>query len=140
MDTVTSRLARKDGLVMVASTAYRHAHWEFYKNLRDGCTNQLTNTAEPPWPGITKMLLYDLHVGSWNEVSSRDLSLGSFGPRGAVSMDAKITSIAVLVHAAPGVEIEEAISGPDNYVASDQDEQAVCGNEYGEISPRPTWT
>ena len=62
MDTTNSHLSR-DGLMMVLGQANRQSQWDLYKNIKDGCYNQLTDEHEPAWIGDTRMLLYVLDVG-----------------------------------------------------------------------------
>ena len=66
MDTTNSHLS-SDGLMMVLGQANRQSQWDLYKNIKDGCYNQLTDEHEPAWIGDTRMLLYVLDVGYCQE-------------------------------------------------------------------------
>jgi hypothetical protein len=62
MDTSTAHLST-DGLMLVLGQANRQSQWDLYKNIKDGCYNQITDEHEPAWIGDTRMLLYVLEVG-----------------------------------------------------------------------------
>jgi hypothetical protein len=47
---------------MVVGQANRESQWDLYKNIKNGCYNQLTDEHEPPWPGTTTLLLYKLRM------------------------------------------------------------------------------
>jgi Lysine methyltransferase len=51
--------------LMVIGQANRESQWELYKNIVNGCYNQLTDLHEPPWPGTCRMLLYQLQMSEW---------------------------------------------------------------------------
>jgi predicted nicotinamide N-methyase len=70
MDTARAYLRPGAPLLIVAGQANRQCQWDLYKNIRYGCYNQLTDEHEPPWPGQTKMLLYNLEMR--NEESQID--------------------------------------------------------------------
>jgi hypothetical protein len=53
--------------LFVAGQANRESQWDLYKNIQNGCYNQLTDEHEPPWPGTTRMLLYNLRMSSFCE-------------------------------------------------------------------------
>ena len=67
MDTIVANLKPTKSLLMVCGQANRDSQWELYRNIRDGCYNQLTDTHDKPWPGDCKMLLYRLEMGHWEE-------------------------------------------------------------------------
>lgn len=51
--------------LMVIGQGNRESQWELYKNIRDGCYNQLTDVKEIPWTGKNRMLLYKLQMSEW---------------------------------------------------------------------------
>jgi Lysine methyltransferase len=66
MDTSRAFLGdRKGATLMVIGQANRECQWELYKNIKNGCYNQLTDEHEPPWPGTTQMLLYKLKMSAF---------------------------------------------------------------------------
>jgi hypothetical protein len=65
MDTVRAFMgAGRGGTLMVVGQANRDSQWDLYKNIKNGCYNQLTDAHEPPWPGMTTLLLYKLRMSS----------------------------------------------------------------------------
>ena len=52
-------------LVCLIGQANRQSLWDMYHNIGQGCYNQITDEHEPPWPGTTCMLLYQLYIGTW---------------------------------------------------------------------------
>jgi hypothetical protein len=67
MDTTRAFMKESGSLIMFIAQANRESQWDLYKNMRDGCYNQLTDEREPPWPGETKMLLFNLKMSDWVE-------------------------------------------------------------------------
>jgi len=53
--------------LFVVGQANRESKWDLYKNIQRGCYNQLTDEDELPWPGTTRMLLYNLRMSEWCE-------------------------------------------------------------------------
>jgi hypothetical protein len=53
--------------LFVAGQANRESLWDLYKNIKNGCYNQLTDEHDQPWPGTTRMLLYNLQMSSFCE-------------------------------------------------------------------------
>lgn len=62
MDTATAHLS-SDGLLLFLGQANRQSQWDLYRNIKDGCYNQLTDEHELSWIGETRMLLYVLEIG-----------------------------------------------------------------------------
>lgn len=69
MDTVKAYLR---DTVLIMGQANRQSQWDLYDNLRLGCYNQLTDDREGPWPGQTRMLLYNLQVNQWVKETDAD--------------------------------------------------------------------
>jgi predicted nicotinamide N-methyase len=69
MDTVRAHLDERSSMVVILGQANRQSQWDLYDNLKTGCYNQLTDEHEGPWPGQTRMLLYNLHVNQWRQDS-----------------------------------------------------------------------
>ena len=65
MDTIKAFLAETTGRLLVVGQANRQSQWDLYDNLISGCYNQLTDEREPPWDGMTRMLLYRLQLNEW---------------------------------------------------------------------------
>ena len=65
MDTSRAFMKKNDSLLLFIGQANRESQWDLYKNFRDGCYNQLTDEHEGPWPGETKMLLFNLKMSEW---------------------------------------------------------------------------
>ena len=68
MDAISAHLDPEGGLMLVAGQANRGQQMQLRKNIRDGCYNQLTDEREPPWPGASTMLLYELAQRPWESV------------------------------------------------------------------------
>ena len=68
MDAISAHLDPEGGLMLVAGQANRGQQMQLRKNIRDGCYNQLTDAREPPWPGASTMLLYELAQRPWESV------------------------------------------------------------------------
>lgn len=132
MDAASSLLGPTGGLLILASSSQRASHWALYRNLKDGCVNQRTNEREPPWPGTTRMFMYDLHRASWEKVlddrSPLDAS-SSWSPpaSSAAADDVWVVPIAVIVHASPGVDVGSITSHFNNQDATASDEDEGCG-------------
>jgi Lysine methyltransferase len=56
---------QKPSTLVVTGQANRESLWDLYKNIQNGCYNQLTDVKEPPWQGTTRMLLYNLQLSPW---------------------------------------------------------------------------
>jgi hypothetical protein len=81
MDTIKALLPNYKGLTLVLGQANRESQWDLYRNIRDGCYNQLTDEQEPPWPGTTIMLLYKLEMSKWvDNPSDFDSSIDGIVP------------------------------------------------------------
>ena len=76
MDTSRAFMGEGSNLFVVGQ-ANRVSQWDFYKNIKDGCYNQVTDEREPPWPGSTKMLLFNLQISPFFEDLDNDESFSS---------------------------------------------------------------
>jgi hypothetical protein len=56
---------KKPSTMVLTGQANRKSLWDLYKNIQNGCYNQLTDVNEPPWPGTCRMLLYNLQMSHW---------------------------------------------------------------------------
>lgn len=65
MDTVRAFMHPEKSLWLAVGQCNRESQWDLYHNVKDGCYNQLTDKREPPWPGLTQMLLYRLRMFKW---------------------------------------------------------------------------
>ncbi|KAG7356353.1 methyltransferase [Nitzschia inconspicua] len=67
MDTIRAFMdnQKSPSSLMVIGQANRESQWDLYRNIRDGCYNQLTDLWEPPWQGTCQMLLYRLQMSDW---------------------------------------------------------------------------
>lgn len=63
----SSPVGRSSVLFMNVGQANRESQWDLYKNIRDGCYNQLTDEHDPPWDGATHMILYRLQMSKFCE-------------------------------------------------------------------------
>ena len=91
MDTARAFL-KPSSTFLVVGQANRESQWELYRNLLNGCYNQLTDEHEAPWPGTTQMLLYKLELSKWYETTSESKNSDA-----TVEIDGVIP-IAVLLH------------------------------------------
>lgn len=113
MDTTQTYLSKEGSPLMIfVSQANRESQWELYNNIRKGCYNQLTDKHEPPWPGQTKMLLYNLEMSDWVE-DPADC---------ATQIDGKL-GISVLIHGKDGVTLPPLTSF--DYTATDEDDKNI---------------
>lgn len=113
MDAARSNLSPDDGLLYVVGQANRESQWDLFHNINDGCYNQVTDEREPPWPGLAKMLLYDLSIGPWKGGDSKD--------NGDDSTNEEIP-IAVLTHFGEPDRMSSFLTATD-HVATEMDEQ-----------------
>ena len=129
--------------MLVAGQANRGQQMQLRKNIRDGCYNQLTDEREPPWPGASTMLLYELAQRPWESVSAgneqgrggevegdeereEEVEGGEGGVSGAVASGTEASTlipIAAIVYAAAGEAQLEQLIGPEDHVATQQDEE-----------------
>lgn len=65
---------------MVCGQANRDSQWDLYRNIRDGCYNQLTDAHDKPWVGDCKMLLYRLEMGNWEKDGQREATVDGTVP------------------------------------------------------------
>ena len=124
MDAISAHLDPEGGLMLVAGQANRGQQMQLRKNIRDGCYNQLTDEREPPWPGASTMLLYELAQRPWESVGVGNEE-GEGGVSGAASGTEASTliPIAAIVYAAAGEAQLEQLIGPEDHVATQQDEE-----------------
>ena len=151
MDAISAHLDPEGGLMLVAGQANRGQQMQLRKNIRDGCYNQLTDEREPPWPGASTMLLYELAQRPWESVGAGNgegrggevegeeegeeegevegeeegEEEGEGGVSGAASGTEASTliPIAAIVYAAAGEAQLEQLIGPEDHVATQQDEE-----------------
>jgi predicted nicotinamide N-methyase len=115
MDTTQAYLTKEDSrnpLMIVVSQANRESQWDLYNNIRKGCYNQLTDEHEPPWPGQTKMLLYNLEMSDWVE-----------DPADCATQINGVLGISVLLHYKDGVTLPPFTSY--DYAATDEDDKNI---------------
>lgn len=112
MDAARIHLSQDDGLLYIVGQANRESQWDLFRNMINGCYNQLTDQHELPWPGVTKMLLYDLSIGPWQDTSGDD---GDTSPNDEVP-------IAVLLHSTNPDKLPPLLKATD-HVATKTDEE-----------------
>lgn len=113
MDTIQAYQSKNNkNLALVLGQANRESQWDLYKNIRDGCYNQLTDEQEPPWPGTTKMLLYKLEMTRWVE------NLDDFES----SSDGSIP-IGLIVHHNEGIDFPKFTTY--DHVATEEDDESM---------------
>jgi hypothetical protein len=113
MDTSQAFMKKSGSLLMFAGQANRESQWDLYKNMRDGCYNQLTDEHEPPLPGETKMLLYKFKMSNWVEnIDECDSSIDGTVP------------ICVLLHHPKGLS-DLSFFKPYGHVATDADDENI---------------
>jgi hypothetical protein len=111
MDTVEANLKTTDSLLLLCGQANRDSQWDLYRNIRDGCYNQVTDVHDKPWPGDCKMLLYRLEMGHWGEEGQRQTETDGTIP------------MAVLCYQSPGMKFPP-ISDCD-YAATEEDFESL---------------
>ena len=116
MDTIQSFLLSgpnpRAGAVLVVGQANRESQWDLYHTVRDGGYNIHTDQRDPPWPGSTRMLLYNLHQQDWHDVAS-------------VVDDGGTVPIAALLHEPAGDSSTTTPLTDHDYVASAKDESSL---------------
>jgi len=110
MDAARANLEPKRSLWMNTGQANRECQWILYRNLIEGCYNQLTDEREPAWRGKTHMLLYELDVYEWREEGDDE---------GREVCDGTIP-IAVMMHQTPGLSLPDLTDW--DYIATTADE------------------
>jgi predicted nicotinamide N-methyase len=115
MDTTRNYIKEHDSLVIFIGQANREMQWALYKNLRDGCYNQLTDEHEPAWPGTTKMFLYKLQVSAWTEetTDSSNFDMGD----GLIPMS-------VIIYQPPGSS-DFSLFKPYDHIATEADDESI---------------
>jgi predicted nicotinamide N-methyase len=111
MDTATSFMKKDNSLFLSIGQANREMQWELYHNLADGCYNQLTDKREPPWPGMTRMLLYKLKMETWQKDGEAPSTVDGTVP------------VAALVHQNPGCSLPPFTR--NDYVATASDQEQI---------------
>jgi Lysine methyltransferase len=113
-----SMMARNSVFVVVGQ-ANRESQWDLYRNVRDGCYNQVIDEREPPWDGRTQMLLYKLQMSQFCEkLEDCDTIIDGVIP------------IAVLMHQQDAVRAkdQQQLDPPFQshaYVATDEDDRNI---------------
>lgn len=123
MDTVSAHLEPRDSLWMNTGQANRECQWTLYRNLVDGCYNQLTDEREPPWGGQTRMLLYELDMYEWREEEEGGGS-GDDATEKENVCDGTIP-IAVMLHQTPGLSLAPLTDFDYVATASDESEMSI---------------
>lgn len=111
MNASRACMKQEHGLMYIIGQGNRESQWDFFNNIRKGCYNQITDEQEPPWEGETKMILYNLKIGRWDE--------DSFNGGDKVQEE---VPIAVLVHATEEGRISELLEEHD-HIATKADEE-----------------
>ena len=113
MDTSRAFMKESGSLLAFVCQANRESLWDLYRNIRDGCYNQLTDEHEEPWSGETKMLLYNLKMSEWvDNVEDCDSKIDGTVP------------IAVLLHHPAGLS-EVSFFEEFDRVATDKDDEGI---------------
>jgi len=121
MDTILRHFDQEenddDQLVVIAGSASRESQWDLYNNIKSGCYNQITDQQDPPWPGTTRMLLYDLEISEWMDDDEDDETIipNNYPTEGVVH-------VAVLVHNTNGPPTQ--LTNRD-HVATKEDEDGI---------------
>jgi predicted nicotinamide N-methyase len=136
MDTARAFLKPSGSLLFVVGQANRASLWELYRNVKDGCYNQLSDEREPPWPGTIEMRLFRLQVEDWVVVEQLDdtdqNNNGVVEPRPttttattpATAIDYEDVPIAVMLYQSPGFVAMTQLTEYD-YVATPADFAAM---------------
>jgi hypothetical protein len=137
MDTVR-HATTSDCTWIVAGQANRECQWTLYHNLRDGCYNQITDEREGPWPGTTRMLLYQLRVHAWqyNDTAARmepnaphDTSMDADPDQNAAQTGPveSVIPFAVLVYQSTSSQNDDTSGffSPHDHVATPHDESLM---------------
>jgi predicted nicotinamide N-methyase len=119
-----------DKLVCLVGQANRQSLWDMYHNIANGCYNQITDQRDPPWPGTTCMLLYQLYMTSWSMNNEQDEQQGEDDWN--VEEDIKslnqsfesILPIAAIVHQRGTTTSSPSLVQPYDHMASQADEDA----------------
>ena len=114
MDTAQAFLKPNNSVFMVVGQANRESQWDLYRNIRDGCYNQLTDEKEPPWDGETRVLLYQLQLSKWHDEEE--------GTSDNLELDGTLP-IAAMLHTSPGFE-DFAFTAFD-HIATKNDEESI---------------
>jgi predicted nicotinamide N-methyase len=132
MDTARALLKPSGSLLFIVGQANRASLWELYRNLKDGCYNQLSDQREPPWPGTIEMRLFRLQVEDWvvvEQLDDNDQEDSAAQPRPtttatATAIDYEDVPIAVMLYQSPGFVAMTQLTEYD-YVATPADFAAM---------------